>query len=61
MPSNKPILKTNTEQYIIDKMKYIAAKNSRSLAGELEYICKLHIEEYEQCNGEIKLNKSETD
>ena len=53
MPSKKPIIHFNTEQWIIDKMKVIANENSRSLAKEMEYICKQRIKEYESENGEI--------
>lgn len=57
MPSKKPIIHFNTEQWIIDKMKFIANENNRSLAKEMEYLCKQKIKEYEQQNGEI--NSSE--
>lgn len=53
MPSKKPIIHFNTEQWIIDKMKFIANENNRSLAKEMEYLCKQKIKEYEQQNGEI--------
>lgn len=55
MPSKKPIIHFNTEQWIIDKMKIIAKDNSRSLAKEMEHLCKQRIKEYESENGEIKL------
>ena len=57
MPSKKPIMRANTEQWIIDKMKYIAEKNSRSLAKEIEYLCKKHIDQYEADHGEIKITE----
>ncbi len=53
MPSKKPIIHFNTEQWIIDKMKYIAEENSRSLAKEMEYLCKKRIKTYESEHGEI--------
>ncbi len=53
MPSKKPIIHFNTEQWIIDKMKYIAGENSRSLAKEMEYLCKKRIKAYESEHGEI--------
>lgn len=55
MPSNLPVLKTNTTQENIDKMKFIAATNKRSLAKELEFITELHIKEFEAIHGEIKI------
>ena len=35
MPSKLPIIKANTKQENIDKMKYIADANKRSVAKEL--------------------------
>lgn len=60
MPSKKPIIHFNTDQWIIDKMKYIASENSRSLAKEMEYLCKQRIKAYEIENGEIEVGESET-
>jgi len=57
MATNLPVIKGNTEQWIIDKMKYIATENSRSLSKELEYACKQHIKRYELENGEIKIDQ----
>ena len=57
MPSNLPILKTNTTKENIEKMKIIAKANKRSLAKELEFITELHIKEYESVHGEIKLEE----
>ena len=55
MATKLPVIKGNTEQWIIDKMKHIADDNSRSLSKELEFACKQHIKRYELENGEIKL------
>lgn len=57
MPSKLPILKMNTSQENIDKMKIIAKENKRSMAKELEMIVELHIKQYESIHGEIKLNE----
>lgn len=57
MPSKKPIIHFNTEQWIIDKMKVIADENNRSLAKEMEYLCKQRIKEYEDVHGEIDFDK----
>lgn len=54
MPSNLPIIKANTKQINIDKMKYIAKMNKRSLARELELIVESHIEAYEAQHGPIE-------
>lgn len=53
MPSKLPVLKTNTKQENIDKMKIIAKANKRSLAKELELITELHIKKYETVHGKI--------
>lgn len=55
MPSKKPVIKANTDQWLIDKMKVIAKRNKRSLAGEVEFICQEHIATYEQQHGPITL------
>lgn len=60
MPSKKPIIHFNTDQWIIDKMKYIASENSRSLAKEMEYLCKQRIKAYELENGEIEVEEPDT-
>lgn len=58
MPSKKPIIHFNTDQWIIDKMKHIASENSRSLAKEMEYLCKQRIKNYEAENGEIDIEEN---
>lgn len=57
MPSKKPVLHLNTDQEIIDKMKFIAKQNSRSLAKETEYLCKKHIEAYEAEHRKIRIEQ----
>ena len=58
MPSKKPIIHFNTDQWLIDKMKYIANENNRSLAKQMEYLCKQCIKEYESIHGEINIDES---
>ena len=53
MASKLPVIKANTQQININKMKYIAETNKRSLAKELEYIVEQHIKNYEAEHGEI--------
>ena len=53
MPSKLPVIKANTKQENIDKMKFIAEYNKRSLAKELELIIEKHIHEFESEHGEI--------
>lgn len=59
MPSKLPIIKANTTQKNIDKMKVIAENNKRSLAKELELIVENHIKEYEAKHGEIIIKEKE--
>lgn len=54
MPSKLPIIKANTTQENIEKMRYIANKNKRSIAKELELLIENHIKEYEEEHGEIE-------
>lgn len=55
MSTRLPVIKGNCEQWIIDKMKYIADENDRSLSKEITQACKAWIKKYELENGEIKL------
>lgn len=57
MPSKLPIIKANTSQENINKMKYIARMNKRSMAKELELLIEIHIKEYESLHGEIKIEE----
>ena len=57
MPSKLPVIKANTTQENIDKMKYIAKKNKRSMAKELELFVEIHIKQYESIHGEIKIEE----
>lgn len=56
MPSKLPIIKANTSDENIIKMKYIAKWNKRSLAKELEYIVEKHIAEFEKEHGTIEID-----
>lgn len=58
MASKLPVIKANTTQENIDKMKFIAEENKRSMAKELELIVEKHIKEYEKEHGEITLKSS---
>ncbi|MCC8139473.1 MAG: hypothetical protein LIO67_04080 [Lachnospiraceae bacterium] len=54
MPSKLPVIKANTSQENIEKMKVIARANKRSVAKELEWLIEKHIEDYERENGKIE-------
>lgn len=56
MPSKLPIIKANTTQENIDKMKVIAQANKRSVAKELEFLIEQRIREYETEHGTIALD-----
>lgn len=55
MPSKLPVIKANTTDENIAKMKTIAKYNKRSLAKELEMIVEKHIAEFEKEHGEIDI------
>lgn len=55
MPSKLPIIKANTSDENIIKMKAIARYNKRSLAKEVEYIIEKHISEFENEHGKIEI------
>lgn len=60
MPSKLPIIKANTTEENIVKMKTIAKHNKRSVAKELECIIEKHIEEFEKENGTITIQTMTT-
>lgn len=53
MPSQLPKIVARTDKKTIDKMKYIAKKNERSVSQETVFLIKKEIERYEKENGEI--------
>lgn len=53
MPSKLPIIKANTTQDNIEKMRVIASTNKRSIAKELEWLIERHIAEFESIHGTI--------
>ena len=61
MPSKLPVIRANTTSENIEKMKYIAKYNKRSLAKELEYIIEKHISEFEIEHGEIIVDAKKED
>ncbi len=56
MPTNKIPFTFNLKDAYLEKMRYIAKRETRSLSNLLEHLCKLYIEKYEQENGEIALD-----
>ena len=53
MPSKKPKMLFITDQEILDKIKYLATKESRSNNKQLEHMVKSYIASYEKENGTI--------
>lgn len=54
MPTNKTPFTFNIEDEYLEKMLYIAKRETRSLSNLLEHFCRLCIEEYEKKHGKIK-------
>lgn len=60
MASKRTPFTFHIEEEYLEKMRLIAKGETRSLSNLLEYLCKLHVEKYEQDHGKIKLdNKDE--
>ncbi len=55
MPSQKPKIVAYTEKDVLEKIKFIAKENERSISQEVIYLIKKEIKTYERENGEIKL------
>ena len=53
MPTNKASFSFNIQKEYLEKMRYIANRETRSLSNLLEHLCKLYIEMFEQKNGKI--------
>lgn len=56
MPSKLPVIKANTTDENIIKMKAIAKYNKRSVAKELEHIIEKHIRNFESVHGTIEID-----
>ena len=55
MPTNKTPFTFNIEDEYLEKMRFIAKRETRSLSNLLEHLCKLYIEKYEQEKGKIEI------
>ena len=56
MPTNKTPFTFHIDGKLLEKMRFIAKQDTRSLSNLLEHICKLYVEKYEQENGEIPVD-----
>jgi len=54
MPTTKAPFSFHLDYEYLQKMRYIAKQDTRSLSNLLEHLCKLHIEHYEKEYGEIR-------
>ena len=55
MPSNLPKFTLRTDKVTLEKFRFIADDNFRTVNKELEMLMQKHIAEYEAKHGEIKL------
>lgn len=53
MPTKKTPFTFHLEDEYLQKMRYLAKQDTRSLSNLLEHVCRLYIEKYEQERGEI--------
>ena len=56
MATNKTPFTFHINNEYLEKMRFIAKEETRSLSNLLEHVCKLYIEKYEQKNGEIPID-----
>lgn len=56
MPSQLPVIRIRTDEDTVVKIKTIAKHNNRSLSKEIERLILKHIWEFENKNGEIKID-----
>ena len=54
MPTRKTPFTFHIEDEYLQKMRYIARQETRSVSNLLEHLCRLYIEEYEETNGAIE-------
>ena len=59
MPTNKTPFTFHIENEYLEKMRYLAKRETRSLSNLLEHLCKLYIEKYEQDHGKIEMKNAE--
>ena len=56
MPSPMPKFTLRVDKTTLDKLRYIADNNFRTINKELEMLIKQHISEFEKQHGEIKVD-----
>ncbi|MGX4587898.1 Arc family DNA-binding protein [Paenibacillus chitinolyticus] len=55
MSTNKRVFTLRLEEENFEKIKYIAERNKRSIAMQIEYLIEQYVEEFEKKNGEIRV------
>ena len=58
MPTNKTPFTFHIDDEYLEKMRYIAKSETRSLSNLLEHLCRLYIEKFENEKGEIKISEN---
>jgi hypothetical protein len=59
MPTNKTQFNFNLEYEYLEKMRFIAKEETRSLSNLLEHLCRKYIAAYEKEHGEIVFDETE--
>ncbi|AKG33628.1 hypothetical protein [Paenibacillus durus] len=57
MATDKRVFTLRLKEENFDKIKYIADKNKRSIAMQIEYLIEQHIEHFEKEKGIIKTDE----
>lgn len=57
MPTKKTPFTFHIEGKLLEKMRFIAKRDTRSLSNLLEHICKRYVEKYEEENGKIPVDR----
>jgi hypothetical protein len=57
LPSEMPKFTLRIDQTTLDKLRYIADNNFRTMNKELEMLIKKHITDYERTHGSIKIKE----
>ena len=57
MATDKRVFTLRLAEENFEKIKYIAGKNKRSIAMQIEYLIEQYVEEYEEKNGSIQISE----
>ena len=56
MSTNKAPFTFHIQYEYLDKIRYIAKRETRSVSNLIEHLCKSYVEKYEEINGQIKID-----